>query len=130
MNDKIEKAMQIRNTEGQSRNCSETIMMAYAEELGMTEEQAAAIATNFGGGMKCGATCGAITGALMVLGALGINDPKRVMEFQKTIKNNHNGLTNCVDLLRENAAQGKEKKPHCDAMIYEAIDLIEKIKLH
>ena len=123
-----EKAMQIRNNPALMTNCSETILMAYANELGLTENQAAALATNFGGGMKCGATCGAITGALMVLGALGVNDSKSVSDFYKEIRNNHNGMTNCVDLLRENAPKGNEKKTHGDAMIYEAIDLIEKLR--
>ena len=37
----------------------------------MSDELALAIGQNFGRGMKCGETCGAITGGLMVLGALG-----------------------------------------------------------
>ncbi len=128
MSSATERAIEIRNDSSMMKNCSETIMMAYADELGFTQEQAAAIATNFGGGMKCGATCGAITGALMVLGALGINNPKAISQFHKMMRDNHSGMTDCVDLLRENAAKGNDKKSHCDAMIYEAIDLVERLR--
>ena len=61
MNKHVERAKQLRDTAPQSNNCAQTIMRAYAEEMGLTEEQAAAIGCNFGGGMKCGGTCGAIT---------------------------------------------------------------------
>ena len=61
MNRHIDKAMQLRNETPMVSNCAQTIMRSYADELGMTEQQAAAIGCNFGGGMKCGGTCGAIT---------------------------------------------------------------------
>lgn len=82
MDKHIEKAMQLRNN-AKCPNCAETIMMTYAEELGLSESQMKALGTNFGGGMKSGSTCGAVTGALMVLGALGISDPHIVGEFQR-----------------------------------------------
>ena len=106
MNRHIDKAMQLRNETPMVSNCAQTIMRAYADELGMTEQQAAAIGCNFGGGMKCGGTCGAITSALMVLGAKGIDSPAVITEFRKRIAANHDGLTDCVDLLRNNARKG------------------------
>ena len=93
----------------------------------MTEQQAAAIGCNFGGGMKCGGTCGAITSALMVLGAKGIDSPAVITEFRKRIAANHDGLTDSVDLLRNNARKGGVKKEHCDNMIKESIELIDEI---
>lgn len=122
-----EKAMELRNTI--CPNCAETIMMVYAEDMGLTTERAAAIGTNFGGGMKTGSICGVVTSALMVMGALGISDPKSVSELQRTIKENHNGLINCVDLLKANAEAGGQKKTHCDAMICEAIEIIEEFRV-
>ena len=71
MNRHIEKAKELRSPQ-KCYNCAETIMMAYADDLGLTESQAECLGCNFGGGMKCGGTCGAITGGLMVLGALGV----------------------------------------------------------
>ena len=45
MNRHIDKAMQLRNETPMVSNCAQTIMRAYADELVMTEQQAAAIET-------------------------------------------------------------------------------------
>ena len=100
MNRHIDKAMQLRNETPMVSNCAQTIMRAYADELGMTEQQAAAI---------------------------GIDSPAVITEFRKRIAANHDGLTDCVDLLRNNARKGGVKKEHCDNMIKESIELIDEI---
>ena len=111
MNKHVERAKQLRDTAPQSNNCAQTIMRAYAEEMGLTEEQAAAIGCNFGGGMKCGGTCGAITGALMVLGTKGVISPAAVGEFRRRMAQKQPGVLllfprgrlqlpgNCLQLL-------------------------------
>jgi len=102
--------------------------MTYAKELGLTEDQARNLGSNFGGGMKCGSVCGAITGGLSVLGGLGISDPTSVAYFRRKMTENHDGMMNCADLLKANMQRGGQKKPHCDAMIAEAIELIEEMR--
>ena len=91
------------------------------------EDLAAAIGSNFGGGMRGGATCGAIAAGYMVLGAKGIEAPAVLNEFRKCMAKKHDGMTDCADLLRANAAKGGEKKPHCDNMIEEVITLIDEL---
>ena len=54
MNKHIEKAMELRNETPMVSNCSQTIMRCYAEDMGISEEMAAGLGCNFGGGMKCG----------------------------------------------------------------------------
>ena len=49
-------------------DCSQVVTGACAEKMGMTKEQARKMSACFGGGMMCGETCGAVTGALIVLG--------------------------------------------------------------
>ncbi len=50
-------------------NCSQAILSTYGPELGLDRREALSISAPFGGGMGgSGHTCGAITGALMVLG--------------------------------------------------------------
>lgn len=71
MNKHVEEAMKLRNATPMCNNCAQTILRVYAEEMGMSEDLAAAVGSNFGSGMRCGGTCGAITAALMVLGAKG-----------------------------------------------------------
>ena len=63
----------------------------------------------------------------MILGAKGIDSPVKVNAFIKTISNHHQGLINCTDLLKENAKNGGQKKPHCDGMIQEVIELIDQM---
>ncbi|MCP4747874.1 MAG: C_GCAxxG_C_C family protein [Desulfobacteraceae bacterium] len=48
--------------------CSESIVMAFANEFGLEPEIAARISGGFAGGMAQGKTCGAVTGAIMVIG--------------------------------------------------------------
>lgn len=50
-------------------NCAQSVVKAYAEALGFDENQALALSSGFGGGMGgMQGTCGAVTGAYMVLG--------------------------------------------------------------
>ena len=49
-------------------SCSEAVAAAYATKLGLDRETVVKIATGFSGGMAQGKTCGAVTGAFMVLG--------------------------------------------------------------
>ena len=54
----------------QKYHCSQAVLAAFADECGLTEQQALKLGACFGGGMRKGEVCGACTGALMVLGAL------------------------------------------------------------
>lgn len=49
-------------------DCSQVVAGNFADELGMSRDVLRKVAACFGGGMQCGETCGAVTGALMVLG--------------------------------------------------------------
>ena len=37
------------------------------------------------------------------------------------------GMLDCADLLRKNKELGREKKPHCDDMVFECVTLAEQI---
>ena len=50
-------------------SCSQSVLVAFAPDLGLDADVALRVAAAVGGGMgRTGATCGAVTGALMVLG--------------------------------------------------------------
>ena len=51
-------------------HCSQSVLAVFAEECGITEEQAFRLGSCFGSGMRRGNVCGACSGALMVLGLL------------------------------------------------------------
>jgi C_GCAxxG_C_C family probable redox protein len=53
----------------QGYNCAQAILLASGQRLGISRQQAIAIAGPFGHGMAgTGQTCGAVAGALMVIG--------------------------------------------------------------
>lgn len=62
----VEKAK--KYFEEYSYHCSQSVIVAFADELGITDEQALKLGGCFGGGMCKGEVCGACTGALMALG--------------------------------------------------------------
>jgi C_GCAxxG_C_C family probable redox protein len=90
--------------------CSQAVLMAFCQELGMDRETALKVASGFGGGMgRMGEVCGAVTGAFMVLGleAWGTELPSpeeknkvvaRIREFSETFKERHGSIL-CKDLL-------------------------------
>jgi C_GCAxxG_C_C family probable redox protein len=50
-------------------NCSQSVFSTFSSDFGLEKTQAYRVAAAFGGGMgRRGATCGAVTGALMVIG--------------------------------------------------------------
>ena len=87
-------------------NCCQAVVSVFAQDAGYDEDACMKAATYFRGGMQIGSVCGAITGSLMAIGLAGVDDPNVPGELFRKIKENHNGLTNCRDLLRVNAENG------------------------
>lgn len=91
-------------------NCAQAVACAFCEELNMDEATVARMVSSFGGGMgKMREVCGAVSGALFVLGALqGYSDPeadaeksahyKRVKAFAADFKAEHETII-CNQLL-------------------------------
>lgn len=127
-------------------HCSQAVLAAFADECGLTEEQALKLGACFGSGMRKGEVCGACTGALMVLGALygqydkddeesrqvsnEVND-KMMNEFAKEC-----GSYLCNDLLKcdistkegvEYALKNHLFTEFCPLMVANAVDILERI---
>ena len=50
-------------------NCSQSVLLTFADELGFNKEQALKLSQGFGGGMcRLRETCGCVTGMIMALG--------------------------------------------------------------
>jgi C_GCAxxG_C_C family probable redox protein len=83
-------------------NCSQAIFSTYSPDLGVPSEQALKIASGFGGGMRIDGTCGAVTGAFMVLGlkfAKGKDKPyDKIIKFADAFRRK-NKSTNCQALI-------------------------------
>lgn len=61
----------------QGYNCSQAVLAAFSDELGLERETALKLASSFGGGMgRLREVCGAVSGMFMVAGLMyGYSDP-------------------------------------------------------
>ena len=123
----LERAREIRAIETPHHNCTQSVLMSFTQSLKIDDETAYKIATAFGGGMKSGITCGVITGGLMVLGLFGVDDQPTTQKLISDFKAKHSDMIDCADLLKANSAAGGQRKPHCDALVYEMVEYIEKV---
>lgn len=91
-------------------NCSQSVVAAFADLYGLTEEQALKVSASFGGGIgRMRETCGAACGIFLLAGLkYGTTDPKNaegkgenyriVQELAKDFVE-ANGFLKCRDLL-------------------------------
>ena len=127
MSELLRRSQELREDPNVHYNCAQAVFLPFAERKGLTAEQALAITQNFGGGMRAGLTCGAITGGLMALGLYGAGDPRDAAELIRRISDRHEGRTQCRELLAAEVKSPDGKKPHCDAMVYEAVEAVEEM---
>jgi len=83
-------------------NCAQTVFSLYASELGLDEKTALRIASGFGGGMTRAKTCGAVTGAYLVIGlkhghdisdsGKKTNTKMLIQKFNREFKKKHGSL--------------------------------------
>jgi Putative redox-active protein (C_GCAxxG_C_C). len=123
----FERCKQLREDTTVHYGCSQAVFIPVAEALGMDIDTAMKVSQHFRAGMFTGSTCGAVTGAIMALG-LANAPAKASVELQKRMLSAHADCIHCESLLsRHYAAGNKEKKPHCDAMCYEAVSILEEL---
>ncbi len=123
----LDRARELRAIVTPHYNCAQSVILPFVSLCGITEEEGLRLAANLGGGMRIAATCGAFVGAVITLGLCGVDDPPTVQLLARRIRENHSGAIDCAALLKMNAEKGLEKKPHCDAMVFEAVALTEEI---
>jgi len=129
-------------------NCSQSVLAAFGPDGGLSEDESLRIATAFGGGMgRQQHICGAITGALLVLGlryGKGLNDPEEkkkdtyrlTKEFFDEFKR-LNGSVICLELLEGlNMNDPEDNKKivernyyeiRCEKYVSDAVNILDKI---
>jgi C_GCAxxG_C_C family probable redox protein len=127
--------------------CSQALLSTYGPQFGLDREIALRVAAAFGGGMsRMGETCGAVTGAFMLIGLKHGNvKPKDKKARQKTYEvarafvsrfESRHGSVRCKDLLgcdistSEGYNLAKEKKLFenvCPQYVEDAAKIIEQI---
>lgn len=127
--------------------CSQSVLGAFCEELGLDKETALKLSLGFGGGFaRCGETCGAVTGALMVIGlkegtalkgdtAQKEATYKTVREFIERFKNDHGSIL-CRELLQcdistpSGHTRAREEKLFdtvCPGLVGRAVSILEAL---
>lgn len=122
--------------------CSESIVMAFAQEFGLEPETAAKISSGFAGGIAQGKICGAVTGAIMVIGlkygsGLIIEQYSRELCFQITQEFSHRFMIrrkslDCGEILLMNNINPKDpeemknlrEKRLCDKIVTDSVELL------
>ena len=145
MESKIENAVALFK---EGYNCSQSVVAAYAEEYGLTREQALKISASFGGGIgrmrkTCGAACGLFMLAGLETGCTEGSNREGKEENYKTVQmlarefERRNGSLTCAELLglskqaptpptpEERTAEYFKKRP-CVKMVEEAARIWEE----
>lgn len=140
---KAEKALELF---ANNFNCSQAVLTAFAPDFGLDEKLALMLGTQFGGGARNGEMCGAVSGALMVLGLKyghyeSENSEQKsrayaiATEYTKRFKELNSSIV-CRDLLGydltnpDDMACIKEKNLFgdiCHKMIKSAVEVLEGI---
>ena len=128
-------------------NCAQAVFAAYASQYGLEIDTAHKIAAPFGGGMgRCGHVCGAISGALMVIGLQAGNtqaDDKAgkeraynlAQDFLQRFEANQ-GSTQCRDLIGfdlttpeglQAARQANIFATRCPPIVRQALELLAEL---
>lgn len=124
----------------QHYNCGQSVLGAFRDLTGLTEEQCWGLGSGLGSGMRCGGICGAVSGGVLVLGLLhpytaqeGPEGRRRsveqVKEFQRRFTQQFH-LLNCRELLAERGlhptptAQAVGADDHCGTLIVSAVELL------
>ena len=141
--DKAQEALQLHIN---GFNCSQSVLAVFAKELGISKKTALRVSTGFGGGMRMGEVCGALTGALMALGLHNGHDVEGDLEEKQRANDMTlafvgkfkmlNGAVRCVDILEGlNASIPEEKELieerglrqiHCTKAIEIAVSLVQE----
>ncbi len=140
---KAEKALELFSN---NFNCSQAVLTAFAPDFGLDEKLALMLGTPFGSGARNAEMCGAVSGALMVLGLKyghyqsENNEQKSrayaiATEYTKRFRE-RNGSIVCRDLLGYDLTNPdhmtciKEKNLFgdvCPRMIKSAVEILESI---
>ena len=123
--DHMEEVRVIRADTSVHRNCCQSVLIPFVGEMGLSKEQAIALGAHFGGGMRHGGTCGAVTGAHMVLGLAGRGE-EETRALLKALRDKH-GPLDCAHLLAKARENGMDRKCHCDGMVYDAVAQLQNI---
>lgn len=112
-------------------NCAETILAGANQIYHLClDQEALKLAAGFGGGMAVEGDCGAITGAIMVLGRLYVkeraHESEKIKELTKELIEKYRqamGATDCAPLK----AKYRNEEVKCRLVILKAAEILDEI---
>ena len=126
-------------------NCAQSVVEAFREETGLDRETARKAAAGFGGGLgRMAETCGAVSGAVIVLGLTCTEkDPaaakartyEKVKRFIETFRQYY-GSAVCREILGEDisTADGLKRaneqglfEKRCNGVVKDAVKILEEL---
>ena len=127
-------------------NCTQAILAAWGSRHGLDRDTAMKLGGAFGSGMNMGETCGAVTGALMIIGLRHAKVSKagflsrdrterETLEFIERFKT-RNGTVSCKELLgcdlgtpegRATARRDRSFKTRCPNFVRDAAEILEEM---
>lgn len=119
----------------QGYNCAQSVLLAFCEDFGLSKNLATTLSLPFGGGMgQMRETCGALTGAFMVLGLASAKNkaptPEEKASCYEKVRTlaeafqTENGSMLCRELLA--LAQANKEKKNCHELVGYTAELLEK----
>ena len=105
---------------GQGFNCAQSVLAACGKYTGLAQDTALSIAAGFGGGVRSGEICGAISGAVMALG-LAEQDKRKVAALARECVESFRREFGCVRCL-----ELKQNRVSCDALIAYGARFVEE----
>jgi C_GCAxxG_C_C family probable redox protein len=147
MTAKTQKALEYQE---HGYSCAQSVLAAFSQDHGLSEETALRISTGFGSGMgRMCEVCGALTGAFMVLGLkhgrVATDGSKYGSDTETTYRlvaeisrqfKERNGSIHCRDIIghdlslpeeREKVAQKGLFSTTCSKCIRDAVELLEEV---
>ena len=127
-------------------NCAQSVVLAFKDVLGIEEETAVKLISGFGGGFgRMREVCGAVSGMLIVLGAIKgyykVDNHTEKAEYYALIQNlcnkfkEINGSIVCRELLGlsapsnptpEKRTDAYYKKRPCASLVGDAVEILEE----
>ena len=121
-------------------NCAQSVLAAFTEETGLSDELSLAICSGFGFGMRCGSICGVVAAATVALGMCyphtrenGAEGKRRSGELTKEFEArfmNQFGNLECRELKANPTGDGTEMakalncEAHCRKMVVSGTELL------
>jgi len=125
-------------------NCAQAVCSVFSDKYGLDKETALKISCGLGGGFRSGEVCGAVSGAILVIGlkhgqyitedtATKANCYDRTEEFIDLFTKKH-GTIICRELLGIDTSKGDGRKQAqernlfrtiCDVLVKDAVSILE-----